>query len=859
VNTLQVGVQGSASANNGTNFATGTVTVMVGTLSVNSSLQLGVTAGGPGVPATRGGVNLNNSAVLCVNSISAGAGTNNTIGINVSTLFLTNTAGPGINTFSVSNATVNLRVTGGTPPILVTNLVTGSLPSTINIVSLPAVLDNPAQFPLIKYTGSIGGAGFNFTLGPLPPALVCGGFLSNNLANQSVDVVLTNCATPDAFLTWNGDVSGDWDSVTPNWQNNIGPGLEFSPGNAVVFNDAASGGTTVNLVGTLTPSSIVVSNQANAYSLTGLGQISGAGSLTKRGPGMLTVANSGVNDFTGGVAIESGTLQVGAGDADGNLPDGNVTNNSSLVFNLSEDTAVNSVISGAGTVAQIGPNELTLNGANTFTGATIINAGTLRAGNSAALGAVSGPTFVTNSGTLDVNGFNLGAEPITVSGTGVTNLGAVINTGPQQISALRLVTLAGNATFGGTGRWDIRNTGGTASLLTGGQPFTITKIGTNQVSLVGVNPIDGALGDINVQEGVFAIQTSTTQVGDSNKTITIFGGATLNVYRLTNNPLNKRLVFQDGAMMYSENDSNVIVGPVTLAGDVAFNVNSAGGAPALLFVNALSGAGGLTKTGLGPLILAASNSYSGRTWISTGAVALIGAGSISSSSNITIAAGATLDARGRGDGTLNLAPGQTLNGNGAINGNLTVQTGATVSPGTNVIGTLTVSGGVTLNGVTFMKLNRSALTNDVLQTGAGMTYGGTLTLSNISGVLQAGNNFKLFAATNYAGGFSNLAPVIPASGLKWDTTGLNTSGTLRILTAPPVITSVSLLGAALVLAGTNGAIGGNYFVLATTNLSSPLSSWERVATNVFDGAGNFIFTNAVNPAVPERYYLLQLP
>src|SRR5262249_35720170 len=239
----------------------------------------------------------------------------------------------------------------------------------------------------------------------------------------------------------------------------------------------------------------------------------------------------------------------------------------------------------------------------------------------------SGLTIVTNDGTLDVNGFNLGSEPVTVSGTGVTNLGAIINTGPQQISALRAVTLAGDATFGGTGRWGIRNSGGAASLLTGGQPFKITKIGTNQVSLVGVNPIDASLGDIDVLEGVFAIQTSTTQVGDSNKTITVYGGATLNVYRLTNSPLNKRLVFNDNATMFSENDSNVIVGPVTLAGNVTFNVNSAGGAPALAFVNELRGLGGLTKIGAAPAILSASNSYSARTWINTGVLALVGSGS----------------------------------------------------------------------------------------------------------------------------------------------------------------------------------------------------------------------------------------
>ena len=143
-------------------------------------------------------------------------------------------------------------------------------------------------------------------------------------------------------------VNGDWDTSTPNWQNNLGPGLAFAPGNAVVFNDDATGETNVNLVGTLVPSSIVFSNQLKSYSLTGLGRLSGSASMTKRGAGTLIVANSGVNDFTGGVSIEAGALQVGIGDADGNLPDGPITNLSALIFNLSDDVAVNSVISGTG-------------------------------------------------------------------------------------------------------------------------------------------------------------------------------------------------------------------------------------------------------------------------------------------------------------------------------------------------------------------------------------------------------------------------------------------------------------------------------------------------------------------------------
>jgi hypothetical protein len=191
VNTLQIGVQGSASANGGTNFATGAVNVNGGTLVVNSSLQLGVTAGGVGAAATKGALNILGGTVR-VNSISTGSGTNNVIIMNGGSLLLTNAVGPGLNTLALTNSILSLRVVTNATSVLVTNLTTGGALNTINLTALPAALNTPAQFPLIKYNGTVGGAGFNFALGTLPASGVCG-YLSNNIANFSVDAVLTNC------------------------------------------------------------------------------------------------------------------------------------------------------------------------------------------------------------------------------------------------------------------------------------------------------------------------------------------------------------------------------------------------------------------------------------------------------------------------------------------------------------------------------------------------------------------------------------------------------------------------------------------------------------------------------------------
>ncbi|TAK93938.1 MAG: hypothetical protein EPO07_17505, partial [Verrucomicrobia bacterium] len=852
VTTLQVGVQGSL-ANSSNNIATGTVTVNGGMLIVNSSLQLGPTAGGGGAAGTRGVLAISGGAAR-VNSISTGTGTNNAIAVNNGTLALTNAVGPGLNSLALTNSTLQLRVVAGTACILATNLTTGSGGSTIQISSLPTLTVFPTNLALIKYT-SLSGAGFNFTLGSLPAGAGCGGYLSNNVANSSVDLIVTNCIVPDAFLTWNGDVSGNWDTATANWKNNVGPGLTYAQGNAVVFNDSASGATNVNLDLTLSPSSVVVSNNAKPFTFGGLGQLSGAMSLTKQGAGTLVLAHGGDNDFTGGMYVSGGTLQIGDGGGGGNLPNGSVVNNATLIFDQSDDATVGAVISGSGAVIQDGPNVLTLSGANTFTGSLTIRDGVVRAGNTAALGAAGTATVVTNTGALDVNGLNLTAEPVTISGAGFEGAGAIVNSGAQQISALRTVTLAGDATIGGTNRWDIRNTGGTASLMTGGQPFKLTKIGPNQISLVAVNPIDAALGDVDIQQGVFAIQTSTAQLGNSSYTLTIRSNATLNLWALSSSPLNKKIVVENGGTIWNESGSSFIVGPVVLTnGTATMNV---GGTSLNCTNNVISGTGGLTKIGAGTLSLQGSNTYTGDTLISTGTLALVNLGSISKSAKVTIAGGGTLDVSARSDGRLTLANGQTLLGNGTLNGHLTVSPGATVSPGTS-IGALTVTNTVTLQGVTFMELNKSAATNDVIRGAASIVFGGTLSLTNLAGALSNGDAFKLFYASAYSGAFTNFLPPMPGSGLAWNTSTLSSDGTLRVSVAPrPVITGVTLAGTNLVLSCSNGIPNAPFQVLTSTNVALALAQWESAATNVFSPSGLGWVTNSAGDA--RRFFALRIP
>jgi hypothetical protein len=73
-----------------------------------------------------------------------------------------------------------------------------------------------------------------------------------------------------------------------------------------------------------------------------------------------------------------------------------------------------------------------------------------------------------------------------------------------------------------------------------------------------------------------------------------------------------------------------------------------------------------------------------------------------------------------------------------------------------------------------------------------------------------------------------------------------------------VIDSVAFNGTNLIISGTGGAAGGNYFVLSSADLSLPINQWQRIATNSFASDGSFSFTNAPDPNAPQTFYLLQL-
>ncbi len=172
----------------------------------------------------------------------------------------------------------------------------------------------------------------------------------------------------------------------------------------------------------------------------------------------------------------------------------------------------------------------------------------------------------------------------------------------------------------------------------------------------------------------------------------------------------------------------------------------------------VSGTAGLTKDNDGCLILSGKDSGTG--WIHVNAGSLLVEG--------------TLRAR-----RLKVIGG-VLGGNGVIHSPVMVESGGALAPGDNAIGCLTISNSLVLQGTTFIKLNPASGQNDLLLGSSIVTYGGTLTVTNLAGDPGVGSRFKIFEAANYRGTFASFNLPALGPGLAWDTTAL-TNGMLTII------------------------------------------------------------------------------
>ncbi len=468
----------------GASTYTGNTTVAAGRLVVTGSLASPVLVTGGILDGTGqvGAVTVSNNAAVGVNNGNGSAGTLTTgnlsfLGAATDTLFLTSAD-------LMANGGVAVNVSGG-----LSSTTAGKVSLNFTGTVVPG-----STYDLFQYQTFSGS-----TSGVVPTNYAIGTGLNGRVAGSS-SLALTSTTGPgflelivgsaDNNIHWTGASSNAWQTGQISPSNNFaynnassGTTTPYFDGDNVTFDDRGANTNPVNIsAANVSPSSITFSNVNTTYNISSTGGfgIAGSGPLTKTGTGVLILNTS--NSYTGGTAINAGTLDVGnaaalgtAGVTLGNgsggaitldntsgaaltLTNGGVTINNDLTFvgsntlttgagagalngtrtiTVSASTlAINGALAGTGSLTKAGTGTLSLGANNTFGGGLTVNAGTVNLFAGGGAGAVSGPVTINaggqvNAGRVDALGFSAGqsVNPLTVNAGGVFDLAAAGNNG----------------------------------------------------------------------------------------------------------------------------------------------------------------------------------------------------------------------------------------------------------------------------------------------------------------------------------------------------------------------------------------------------------------------------------------------
>jgi len=502
---------------------------------------------------------------------------------------------------------------------------------------------------------------------------------------------------------------------------------------------------------------------------------SGRGTSGMGGVGLSLKSGSVAND--GSIAGGNG----GSGYAGGSGGDGGV----GIEFTSSGVLTNDGTVSG-GTAATTDPiHPPTVGGSGIAgTGFEVFNNGKIVGGNAATSetlvrsyggAGIAGTGFeVFNNGKIDGgNGTTIG--PLVWSYGGVGIIGNTLNihnngtiSGGLGISDITISRADAIVFTGGTNRLELQSgskiegnavvgNGATGTLALGGDsspavPFDVSKIVTTATpgaidQFVGFNVFEktgastwtltnttAAVTPWTLKQGTLSV-SSDASLGDASGVLT-FDGGTLQVTGTT----------------FTSTARDIVWG----ANGGGFDVTDLG--TVFTVMQNLTGAGGLTKTGAGNLILSGTNTYTGATTVSAGTLAAGASNVFSAASAHDVAGGATLDLGGF-DQTIG-----SLSGSGTVR----LGTGTLTTGGDN---TSTVfSGSIGGTGGSLVKAGSGVMTLS-----GSNTYTGATTVS--AGTLAAGaaNAFSAASAHDVAGGAA-----LDLGGLDQTIGSLSGSGMVRL-------------------------------------------------------------------------------
>ncbi len=537
------------------------------------------------------------------------------------------------------------------------------------------------------------------------------------LVATNVDALGSGDVTDDATLELN--TGGTFDNAIGGSGNVVKSGadtLTLSGSNSYTGGTTISGGTlvasNVEALGTGD-----VTNNATLELNTGgdfINNIGGTGRVEKSGDDTLTL--SGSNTYTGGTLINGGTLVASNVEA---LGTGDVTDNATLALNTGG--TFDNAISGSGQVVKSGDETLTLSGTNSYTGGTTISGGTLVATNVEALGSgdvTDDATLELNTGGTFDNAISgsgqvvkSGDKMLTLSGANSYSGGTLISDGTlvaSNVEALGTGDVTNNATLA-------LNTGGdfTNNISGSGQ---VVKSGDDTLTLSGANSYTGGTtisGGTLVATNVDALGTGDVT---NSSTLELNTGGTFD-----NAISGSGQVVKSGDETLTLSGSNTYTGGTLISGGtlVATNVDALGTGDVTdnatlelntggTFDNAISGSGQVVKSGDDTLTLSGANSYTGGTLISGGtlvatSVEALGSGDVTDNAVLELNTGGTFDNAISGSGQVVKSGDKTL----TLSGANSYTGGTTISGGTLVASNVEALGSGDIDNYASLQLNAS--------------------------------------------------------------------------------------------------------------------------------------------------------
>ncbi len=402
-----------------------------------------------------------------------------------------------------------------------------------------------------------------------------------------------------------------------------------------------------------------------------------------------------------GISSPRGTTTVSTG-----------TNFGSNLYVATTGTATLQVIAGGYATNSIGYLGFNAGSVGTAT----VSSGTWANSSTLTVGSGSG-----SSGTLNVDGGSV-TNSIGYLGNNAGSVGTATVSGGTWANSSDLLV-------GNTGTGTLNVTGGSVTSSTGYLGYYA-----------------GSHGRVTVSSGTLANSGNLTVGRSGTGTLTMTGGL-VSVSGTLSQGTHRTINLNSGGMLQiGVGGTTGVLGVAALTnnGTLIFNRSDAS-----TYSGVLSGSGAVTKQAAGLLTLAGANSYSGRTTISAGTVALSGTGSIGTGGlNLgTTGSPGVFDLLGLTAGSYSLPSSTSLAGVGTISGSgksLTVL--GSLAPG-NSAGTITVGSGLSLDlslsGSSVFEITSPAFTAgtfDLISGDGSVVLGGILNLAFSGGTYAEGTD-----------------------------------------------------------------------------------------------------------------------